>query len=52
MDVANKMVPDHFVLTFLSCSKKVSQAEGGRRAGFCLKKGMDASVQSTCPQSM
>jgi hypothetical protein len=23
-----KMVPDHFVLTFLSCSKKVSQAEG------------------------
>jgi hypothetical protein len=39
-----KMVPDHFVLTFLSGSKKVSQAEG-----VLLKKGMDGGARSTCP---
>jgi hypothetical protein len=37
-----------FVLTFLSCSKKVSQTASGRRAGCGLKKGMDAGVPSTC----
>ncbi len=42
-----KFSPEKFVLTFLSCSKKVSQSASGRRAGRCLKSGMDSSAHST-----